>query len=457
MTLRWLAAATGFLSVLAILFFTAPAQADSWPAPQAWDQPSDNGRFVAHVTPAEWEFSPDRAKRTLKAKPRLEVFSLDGAKRVPLWQCELANTESPHAVCVSDDGQSVVALDEWGQLGRGDKVVVLYGPKGLLKQHSLESILKMTREQVWQSGISMSVSSIWWRKGSLGFFESRDGRRYYCLYIQAPAQWLAWNLDTGEQVDPTDDMKARWLDQGLKLARARLDPKPAAPVTDEDRQAAIALLGAGRRKEDRLLLEAQLKAGGFNIGYQYSTTTGQKVPDHCLIMMSSIERRLADEALACLTDGGPMKINVATNSPYHNLGTVLGHIRLSEKPAKVNGRVWLYLVPASVKPDRWREAEIVYRASFAPRRDDWPESRIVDFRWEGVSPGRYWIKAIWRPDAPAPPWGPPGSDDDFKPPVMLEDDFETDLQPGFDVKAGETVEPEPAGCTMRISPAPVAK
>jgi hypothetical protein len=61
---------------------------------------------------------------------------------------------------VADSGRYVVTFDEWGRVGYGPNVVVIYGPDGeVIKKYALEGLL--TEEEISQ--VTHGVSSRWWR------------------------------------------------------------------------------------------------------------------------------------------------------------------------------------------------------------------------------------------------------------------------------------------------------
>jgi hypothetical protein len=66
--------------------------ADSWGWPTEKDYFSENGKFVAHVTPPQY---------LKKDKSLFEVFEIKDTQRIPLWQCKMGNERAPVEVYVS--------------------------------------------------------------------------------------------------------------------------------------------------------------------------------------------------------------------------------------------------------------------------------------------------------------------------------------------------------------------
>ena len=126
------------------------AFADSWLAATEQDYYSANEAYYLHVVPGDGS-SP--ARGTLYEAARREG---DDAE---VWSRWLENPYAPHKVLVADSGEYVVTFDEWGGVGYGPNVVVIYGPEGeLVKQFALEDLL--TEEEI--AAVPQTVSSRWW-------------------------------------------------------------------------------------------------------------------------------------------------------------------------------------------------------------------------------------------------------------------------------------------------------
>jgi hypothetical protein len=139
-----IAIATAALSV------AASAAADSWAAPQEQDYYAGNDAYYLHVVPGD---GAKRARGTL-----YHVLIGDDVEEV--WSRELENPTAPVKVLVARDGSYVVTSDDWGGVGYGPNVVVIYGPGGeLVTRFALEDFL--TEAEV--AAVPHTVSSRWWR------------------------------------------------------------------------------------------------------------------------------------------------------------------------------------------------------------------------------------------------------------------------------------------------------
>lgn len=141
--------ALNIIAALAALF-AGVASADSWEAPAEQDYYAVNDAYYLHVVPGDGS-SP--ARGTL-----YHLFVGGGEEEV--WSRDLENAVAPVTVLVSRDGRYVVTSDEWGGVGYGPNVVVIYGPGGeLVRTFALEDLL--TEEEV--AAVPHTVSSRWWR------------------------------------------------------------------------------------------------------------------------------------------------------------------------------------------------------------------------------------------------------------------------------------------------------
>jgi hypothetical protein len=138
------------LALVAAAFWgAASASADSWAAPQEEDYYAANDAYYLHVVPG----GAAHARGTL-------VHVLVGGDEEEAWSRELENPTAPVTALVARDGLHVVTFDDWGEVGYGPNVVVIYGPGGeLIKQFALEDLL--TEAEV--AAVPFTVSSRWWR------------------------------------------------------------------------------------------------------------------------------------------------------------------------------------------------------------------------------------------------------------------------------------------------------
>ena len=170
------------------------AFADSWLAATEQDYYSANEAYYLHVVPGDGS-SP--ARGTLYEAARREG---DDAE---VWSRWLENPYAPHKVLVADSGEYVVTSDDWGGVGYGDNVVVIYGPEGeLVRTFALEDLL--TEEEI--ALVPHSTSSRWW----CGVHEFDEAAGVVVLKVIAGGM--------------TEEMKARTRDLRVALATGEVLP-----------------------------------------------------------------------------------------------------------------------------------------------------------------------------------------------------------------------------------------
>jgi hypothetical protein len=140
-----------------MLCFAAGAGADSWLAPTEKDYYSAASVCRFHVVPGDGNA---HAHGTLfRTVGDVMDEDVDVEEEATEWSVDLENPYSPHKVLVADSGDYVVTFDEWGRVGYGPNVVVIYGPEGeVIKKYDLEDLL--TKEEITM--VPTTVSSRWW-------------------------------------------------------------------------------------------------------------------------------------------------------------------------------------------------------------------------------------------------------------------------------------------------------
>lgn len=148
------------------------ARADSWAMPKIETTPSANGQFRFTVTPAPLsnqlayfreEVAAERSDKPVERPAPLGLLEHRNAegKWEPVWAGPLANPVAPVTVLVADDGRHVVTFDNWGSVGHGEHVIVIYGPDGaLVRSLSLTDLVP----QKYKDSLPHSISSLRWRE-----------------------------------------------------------------------------------------------------------------------------------------------------------------------------------------------------------------------------------------------------------------------------------------------------
>lgn len=256
---------------VAIAYPASRAMADSWMPPQRAIYYSADRQFRLTVTPRSLEgqlgYFRDKADGkepagqgagAKKAGGVLERRDAKGRWQV-VWARPLVNDVSPVRAVISNSGRYVATFDNWGSVGWGDNVVVIYGPDGMpIRSLALSDIVP----DYYVKALPHSVSSIWWGG------EHKFGRNADQLDLQVliPSEESP-GFPTKQEfitiaIDPASGRVAPPIDGSwpAALAKAR---RVAAAIDDEEAKARAAriapLLGPTTSKEEdwhRYLLEA---------------------------------------------------------------------------------------------------------------------------------------------------------------------------------------------------------
>lgn len=151
------------------------ACADTWMPPETRTVLSANGEYRFTVEPPPMQSSLDYYADELRAQREgceverpsplglLERKTADGDWQ-PVWAGALVNAVAPVETLVADDGKHVATLDNWGSVGRGENVIVIYDAQGtLVRTLKLSDLLP----QKYIDALPSSVSSTRWRSDAL--------------------------------------------------------------------------------------------------------------------------------------------------------------------------------------------------------------------------------------------------------------------------------------------------
>lgn len=424
--------------ILVVLFVIVPGinavYADEWGAAREKDYFSENRRFVGHITPAKE-----------KEEPLLEVFEIKDTQRLPLWQCKMGNEVAPVEVYVSNDGRYALTLDEWHKVGYGDHVVAFYCKKGWVKNYSMEEVLHLPKDisvVELRRLIPHSVSSRWWHRNSIKFFDTYAGELYFCIWLDLFERWVAWNPANGEEVEVNGNMVKMWNHKGRLWALRQIEKSANSLIPYE-------FLGKQKNPDDRCLFEALLSDDEFyltrgGLSRIFRTSRGTAGPKFQLIS-SSPRRSLAERVLA-IWDGKPMKDPNSSEQLYYYLGKVELAVKLPQTDKAKEGNLLIYLIPSTIERDNWRSTLPIHRfaANLAENRKVHEDCL---YGIEGVTPGKYLIKVVW--DKAKPYW----NRYERPPKICLpqQGDYESTESPIITVKAGEIVGDIAIDCTREVA------
>lgn len=203
--------------IYVLIFFgilvSTTARADIWDNPRVKTYFSENKEFKLIITPKMtsdkyylWDYYKNnnhpQTKKILRKKEKFmrsisaqdtilipctgELYRITGTDSVLVWERTLLNDVCPVYAIVSDDGSSIVTIDNWYYRGYGVNVFVIYDENGNAKKtYKLEEISPFSLNDYL-----MSISSIFWYdtveyiendKIEL-VFETRDKRTKTMIY-----------------------------------------------------------------------------------------------------------------------------------------------------------------------------------------------------------------------------------------------------------------------------------
>ncbi len=392
-----------FSIISLVACFLSPAQADSWAPPTEFEAHSDNKQFIARITPGQRD----------STKPRVVVFAANGGARRERWRATLSNPVAPTQAFISDDGEAVVTLDNWFGSGYGDDVVAIYNRNGQGAKYALEQIVPPPKIKLanglpevngdYDGKISRSTASRHWRQNGFEFMSTESGGNHFCLWLDWANRWVAWRLNDGQLVRPTDGQTKEWN------VSARLKALEAAK-SKEYSAAALNFLGRLRHPQDRPLIEAWLKLGEFNPGLRHSYSS-DRAGAHFAFTSSPYQRSEADRILARWDAGVPEELGPRHREAYYLLGTLEFSAKFPASPGKGDGILHAYLIPESLPLDQWSRSQPEHYLTAdlglmfpmdiraRPMKEGKLESQ-VNFIIYGITPGNYRVKVVWDKAAP---------------------------------------------------------
>jgi hypothetical protein len=143
------------LAIIALLVGSA-VMADTWERPRVMTYMSRESTYRVTVYPASTNPSTYPAHAVCDAM--LEKLEKNTYRQ--LWRKPLVNGEAPVEILVAERSGHIVTFDEWGQMGYGDTVVVIYSPYGtLVRKLALGDLVTPAEIEA----MPRTVSSILWR------------------------------------------------------------------------------------------------------------------------------------------------------------------------------------------------------------------------------------------------------------------------------------------------------
>lgn len=303
--------------VLLAALLPSATTADSWVPPRTTTYGSPHLSSRVTIVPRQAQAAPVAT---------VERRQSDGWKLV--WRGPLVNATAPTRALVADDASHLVTFDNWGSMGYGDDVVVIYDVGGkLVRKLSLEEILP--REYV--SHLPRSVSSIWWG----GEHRLVDDDRYVELQVVAPGPDIGdersyvpvrIRLADGQVVPPSGAgwdaamAKARQLEAERMAAwnaLRRMRAEPLRAPASRDTYAWHRYVGEVRERlsdEDEYVQGMVLAAEGRAPGYDTAQSIAREVerydpaeryPSRHWILASPDSRALADLLAKAMLDRKP--------------------------------------------------------------------------------------------------------------------------------------------------------
>jgi hypothetical protein len=201
-----------------LLALGTSAAADEWMRAEVSEKSSPNGQFTVRVTPGDSFGDVDVFADRPKGKyATAQWFRSAGGTQQELRTITLLNPIAPVDFIVTDDG-TLVTLDNWHNVGKGDMLVV-YSPAGDVRKKYLLRDLYVFRD-IYQFGFS--TSSINWR-----CFTDTS------LVLNSPAELRVNDIIGGQFIVNTNTGAFEYRrGGGDKACDRRPPPTPPSPIPE---------------------------------------------------------------------------------------------------------------------------------------------------------------------------------------------------------------------------------
>jgi hypothetical protein len=356
------AAAVQIILVILLGSFMAsqtPALADQWVPARTKTYYSNDHRVRFTVIPRSIQsplaYFQDKVEKRNQAgqKPGGSPFARGilerkdrGGRWIAVWDKHLGNDVSPVSALVTNSGRYVVTFDNWGSMGWGNDVVVIYGPDGsVVRSLSVHDILP----NYYVMALPRSVSSIWWS----GKHRVADPNDVVMLKIVVPdgsGNWETRNyvevplvLSTGQVLPNEGPAWEKALAQAEKVGKKQLAEDEAWFADFKS-----PLLGPKDNNWEHYLFEAYNRLDpDWRNGSGFDATFILPAPDDADY---ETHRTLLRDLLL---EAPPSMPNIVIASPASNdnLVNVLSEIAREATPDKLKQRR-VYVVAPAVYRDR---------------------------------------------------------------------------------------------------------
>jgi hypothetical protein len=348
---------------------------------------------------------------------------------------------------------------------------------------------------------SFAENQTWTDQVHLSLLEQVENTTVFCLWLEGRSDWMSWDIASGAKVEVSSNKKRKWTEKTHRWALTTIRENEPDPLRDwiraAKRRAGELLRTADKRTSedwwlqyrmneeslayacrflrktnlpgDRKLVEKLLTATDFSTFTTYTPSVkearaqGGQPTNFCFDVMS-YQRSLADQILAewdgrLDSNREHGRLLPFSHDDYFFLGKISGAVALACPPTGADGTLWIYLIPAKVSPGKWPNHPPIHRAwatvhevaeTFSWRvpaelldlrktETGYKLGTSMPFRFDGVTPGNYRLKAVWDksyPFAGKDQIGVPGPGD-----------YESGEEPSIEVVAGKSVENVTVVCT----------
>ncbi|HUT29422.1 MAG TPA: hypothetical protein VMX13_06500 [Sedimentisphaerales bacterium] len=379
----------------------------------------------------------------------LEVYDVNASQNKLLWKADVASNFPRGGLFLSDDAGCVARLNTREE-SRGDALQFYTREQGKIKGYSHDQLLGFCETLTGKGKYNLFPTFY--------MFHTFEGLTYFCgcLFGKAGLQWVAWSAADGQHLNLDQTVANSITDDARRHFRKELGHEGESP----NKILGCLFLSHFKRPEDRPYVEKLLTDQHFVTNpiwverssflqtlleqINIETQTRYQLDYFCA---SSGFRETADRELE-KWDGKVTRDRLRSRKdPYHCLGTALVQVVLKSTPKRVGG-LWVYLVPASIGRAEWDHKRRLHylMAEFEGLGSEYEIGRTIPCIFGGVTPGKYWIKAVWDKEKPFEPLDRSG--DGFCRPQK--GDYESADSPVIEVEAAQTIDAGVIQCKQKV-------